>query len=319
MKLIILVALLAISISSHASRESHGGGAIVCQDGVFLYDLYEATLPEEHSWGGLNIVRTEETEEAQINKALERLGAWTSPSLRQLVEAAYIKARKIVRRPPPGSMIDRPRDVENEFMRIGCELKGVASYNDGKNRLSIDPDLYKRMPPTDRAALWIHESIYKIWRDHMGAEDSTFIRKMVGHLFSDLAVTKLPNDWFRSNLRLRADGETVTLELAGAISERIFIRVKGETCGPFSMAEPLADVEHGSLKDRTQKTSFSLEIDKIVPIDVKTFPGHLSIMGIVNPYLCKDFSLEIYDQNLQLISKKPVRKFEAAHIIWAYF
>lgn len=206
----------AWSQAGAGSTVGNGGGSLVCNTGeVFLYDLYEATIPGEMSEKGLNIVRSTKPVEAQIEEAFERVYGIV-PSLAELFFISYVELKKVVRDIPAGYSLVVPTDVNNDFIKSGCEVKGVARYNSEKNVLFIDRVLMAKMSPTDQAALWIHEAVYKTLRKTQKAQDSRSTRKIVGYLFSDTPATQVPrlttqnlgpmtspldqNFWYTSNI-----------------------------------------------------------------------------------------------------------------------
>jgi hypothetical protein len=89
---------------------------------------------------------------------------------------------------PTGTAIAAPTDVGSLFIKKGCPLEGVASYNDQDDTLSYDPEIVSAMGSVDYAAMIVHESIYKARRVYDGDVDSIQSRKIVGFLFSDAAM-----------------------------------------------------------------------------------------------------------------------------------
>jgi hypothetical protein len=61
-----------------------------------------------------------------------------------------------------------------------------------ENNLIINDQIWSSpvLTETDRAALYMHEAIYKLMRDRAGAHDSVKTREIVGYLFSDLPVSQ---------------------------------------------------------------------------------------------------------------------------------
>lgn len=187
-----LVCGLSLVLGSTAFAEKgsghgtgNGGGAWDCgpKQNVELVDLFEAAYPEEIVDGSLTIKRSHVPYEVQILERLEKL----RPDYPLFVEKVLRTLRSIesgkVVDAIPGSLAP-PTDVNNEIMKPGCTLVGVAIYNDQLQRLRLDRSLLKRMSQTDQAALWLHEAIYKVFREG-GATDSRLARYVVAAIFAE--------------------------------------------------------------------------------------------------------------------------------------
>jgi hypothetical protein len=99
---------------------------------------------------------------------------------------------------PKNAYIPRPKDINNEVEEKGCNIQGVASYNDQRELVLLDWSLFSKMSPTHQAALWFHEAIYKVLRDDAGASNSVRAREIVGYLFSN-AQYSIPSENFKSD------------------------------------------------------------------------------------------------------------------------
>jgi hypothetical protein len=206
----------------------NGGGGLVCPDGVHLFDLFEATIPGEHSEDGLKIIDSTDDVEAQVRVQIAKLERAVGPRFMERVLNAYKKSKQEAVDVPNGISIAPPTDVNNEFVKTGCDrqIQGVASYNDSKNRLNIDRKLYDRMSKTDQAALWVHEAIYKVLRELTPTQDSRLTRKIIGYLFSNAQVYP---DLFQPNLRIGEQTIPLSLYINLQISPVYFVEVSA-TC-----------------------------------------------------------------------------------------
>lgn len=240
---ILLGLLLIVSGKvAFAGTETHGGGGFSCQQGTFLVDLYEATIPGEYSKDGLKVIRSNEEMIVQLEKALDKLELVFSKALRSEAEKRYKVIGSILKNVPQGSALIAPDDVDGEFMPSGCKLVGVASYNDAKERLLLDGSQYAKMPNTDQAALWLHESLYKFLRDTMGVQDSRLTRKVVGYLFSTATVVEVQKA-FPSNLNLFTESLSKKSKLIAEVNSQIspvfFVRVNSACQGLVLVAPDL--------------------------------------------------------------------------------
>lgn len=66
-----------------------------------------------------------------------------------------------------------------------CSIEQVALYTDGDNEVHIVEEIWKELSNVDRAALLVHEALYRNLRS-FGETDSDRARKTVGHLFAGM-------------------------------------------------------------------------------------------------------------------------------------
>jgi hypothetical protein len=175
--------------------ESHGGGGFVCKDAagkisVELLDLWEAQhlpLRDDAQDPGrkLTIPHSDDATEEQIGRAFAKLARIDSV-LHGQVTAAYKHYMGGHLQPiaDPDVELARPSDVNQDHGKRGCELKGVASYDDDADILSIDPVLEQAMSRTDRAALYVHEAVYKAFRTQGRVSNSILARQLTAYLFA---------------------------------------------------------------------------------------------------------------------------------------
>jgi hypothetical protein len=183
------------STSVYAGDSAHGGGAIVCKDtngkieSAELLDFWEASVLK-----GLKIIKNENPVKQQVASALEKLNRW-KPSLGQDVQKIYDDLLLIRQDVPVGVAITPPSDADLTLIKEGCELEGVAKhfrkYPDPAI-LYMNPRLISHLPKTDQAALWLHEAIYKSFRQKYSAKDSTEARRFTSLLFSDKKFLGVP-------------------------------------------------------------------------------------------------------------------------------
>ena len=60
-----------------------------------------------------------------------------------------------------------------------CELKTVANWIDGQNRLIVNLPLFEKLSKNDRASLFLHEALYKRHRVRHSVDHSSSIRRMI--------------------------------------------------------------------------------------------------------------------------------------------
>ncbi len=184
---IFMVAIICC-LPTMASDVGHGGGGYVCTDPdgsvhVRLVDLEEANLRQ--FMGYSPIPRTNEPLENQVATAVKRLSL-VDYAFAQKVEGELRFIQDHYTDVPKGWTINKPTDVDADLAPTECPLDGVATYWDEWKVLWIKMKYFNHMfSETDKAALFMHESIYKVFRGNpWNDKDSVRTRKIVGILFS---------------------------------------------------------------------------------------------------------------------------------------
>jgi hypothetical protein len=144
-----------------------------------LLDLWEAR--EIIGW---TIPVSVDPVDTQIAAALLKLQPIDDGFYQQLVsEVAAIRAG--AKYLPAAVTIKPPSDALNQYGKTGCTLEGMMLYDGVFNRLMIDSDIFSHLlDNTNIAAAWVHEAIYKVFRDLSGHVDSRQARKLTACLFA---------------------------------------------------------------------------------------------------------------------------------------
>jgi hypothetical protein len=150
-----------------------------------LTDLWEA----EYGYGPFRNQKRKTSFDAvnstkkQIETALERLES-VNPQFGQLTRQAMTVVQANIIQLSDGDEVLPPEDTDIRYMKKGCHLVGLGAYSDRENNLVIDPEVWKALSRTDRAAFLMHEAIYKVLRDTQHDDSSWRTRRIVGYLFS---------------------------------------------------------------------------------------------------------------------------------------
>ncbi|MES2770042.1 MAG: hypothetical protein V4596_12935 [Bdellovibrionota bacterium] len=194
MKKLLMIAIIGFSINSYADKDRGGGGGFLYPDGrVELLDLVEARTPKNQGGlteEGLEIPESNNSLEEQLDTALLRLKSYLD---RRLQKDFYLnvvsnldKAKQIMR--PIANTVELffPDDANLKFKPKNTKEVGVALWDtdfSGKETLWIDYNYYNKMNNTHKAALLLHEALYKTFRE-FGDNSSKRSRRIVGYLFS---------------------------------------------------------------------------------------------------------------------------------------
>lgn len=171
--------------------DAGGGGAFVCRnaDGSVrdseLLDLWEANVVRK--WP---ISRSNESVDAQIEKALTRLAS-IDPTFATYISAEVREIQASYEVLPSNIAVAPPTDALNGYMKPGCPLEGMMYFDGDLNRMRLSGNIFDNLlSNTDKAASFLHEAIYKHYRDSFMDSDSRHSRKLVGCLFSSAECMK---------------------------------------------------------------------------------------------------------------------------------
>lgn len=204
MKMIVLFSML-ISVHTTWALEGgggdgaagNGGGAIVCRDAdrrvqkAFLLDLWEAeSLPLRASgFAAVHIERESTPYAEQILAVLTRIQQM-DPYAYERLRKELNEIEKVVQIKPlqMRRVFDSGDIAAPEEPGLDCAREQLANYSQ-KYGLVISKSIWEKLSETDRAALFIHEAIYK-YKRQWGATDSDESRILVGHVFSGAPLEK---------------------------------------------------------------------------------------------------------------------------------
>jgi hypothetical protein len=193
----ILVLLAAHQVAEAAPpRVGNGGGVWTCEDRntknirwLRFVDLFEA----ENEFG-LKIANQQGGPWEVLNDKLIEISR-VSPNLDRLLQAHPVFFDEVIHFLPKSSGLTVIEDAEIRVRPLPetCE-DGYLYYGQLANftfdgRLLISSKYWKDPSFTDleRAALLVHEAVYKALREGMGDKNSSRVRQIVGILFSNLS------------------------------------------------------------------------------------------------------------------------------------
>jgi hypothetical protein len=100
-----------------------------------------------------------------------------------------VRLAKRVMRVVPGVGLKKIMDYDSPFIPKNCKVEQLAVYQDKTERLLVAGEIWEKMDNVNRAALLVHEGVYKGHR-RAGATNSDRARWMVG-----LAFSSYPFEW----------------------------------------------------------------------------------------------------------------------------
>ncbi len=205
-----------------AGGNSGGGGVgVVCRDSsnkvnsVELLDLWEARVIY-----GRNLLTTEVPFATQLDDAIEKAKKTFyfpidvdsyGQNLHgyELTKAAIHYDSESFLQPSgeakwlTGVRLTRTEDSFELAVPQGCEIEQVVNYIDSfPAQILINKDLFDKMNETNKAALILHESLYRVLRRYSHENNSIRTRRIVGMVMSGNPLPSV-HDWVAQKHRLQ--------------------------------------------------------------------------------------------------------------------
>src|SRR5262245_58727972 len=106
------IAFATVAAPAIAGSESHGGAGLACADAVYLYDLFEATIPHQFTTSGLTIARNpSQTMEQQLEWAFQKFGDLFSPELEAQLRKLHQHIGAVAMDVPANMSLVTPTDL----------------------------------------------------------------------------------------------------------------------------------------------------------------------------------------------------------------
>lgn len=193
--------LLVSSLSFATGTETSGGGGVaVCRDqnkkiaSAEMLDLFEAQFR-------FNYVVSKSSTLSARDQLINVIKKIENPVFQKQVYQTAAQIINSVQFLPPGIGMAPTTDLGKEYAVIvpeGCVIEPVGFY-ESDGTLKISRSVYQALSETDKAAFFLHESIYKLSRDLAYSKDSSSSRQIVGSLFST-NLPKISNDLIQSSI-----------------------------------------------------------------------------------------------------------------------
>jgi hypothetical protein len=179
---------------------SGGGGAYVCRDAqgnvtsVKFVDIWEAeNIP--WTWDpvgvGVGTLRFDRnanlTQDEHLARAIEKLSP-VDFLLAEELKKTIDQMRNSVNYLPESIDVILPPDLDVAYAPRGCPPEGIMRYNGDTKLLDVKKEYFDRISSElEWAAIWLHESIYKIFREKAEHEQSLLSRRLTACLLSSSA------------------------------------------------------------------------------------------------------------------------------------
>lgn len=186
--LISLIVLNSLNILAQdkAGVDGGGGKGVVCRDdnnqiiSAELLDLYEGRVQY-----GISVPLSDEPVMDQVRNAIgyisEGKGENFKESLNFTAKLVNLKKRIL----PNGTGLEDIDDSHHVITTKDCAIEQLANFTKG-NQVLIDGEIWNKLNNTNKAALIVHEALYKQLRNY-GATNSIRARKFVTLGFIELS------------------------------------------------------------------------------------------------------------------------------------
>lgn len=191
----------ALAGGNESGREvGNGGLAVVCRGGDGLIGSAEVLdLFEGKNQYNLRIPERKRETRALLEAALVRMAS--RPEFLVLVKRELNNVLSNLRWLPKGVELSIIDDAFPIITLKPCAFEQLAVYSWDGN-VYVSSGIFGALTPTHAAALFMHEALYKVARDH-GATNSMLARKLNAHLFSEAgdraAINELVDELMMEN------------------------------------------------------------------------------------------------------------------------
>ncbi len=181
---IILFSLGFISLATHAATKDvgNGGGVHLCENGkIEVYDVYEGFTRYN-----LTPTYNRRTKDEYIAKALNKIeSSYPGIGVRVKKELEYLNAGHFLIR--KNLRIFPIYDANILVTDIGCQYAQLANWDNMSGNVLVKEEYYILLDELNKAAIYLHEALYKVAREHYNYSDSDDVRKTVAESLNDEA------------------------------------------------------------------------------------------------------------------------------------
>ena len=205
----------------------NGGNTVVCRDKTNKVIWMKSLDLVEAEQTGFHITAGREPYQEQVKQALVRLESVDS-DYAQLLRLEIEKTKDNMRFVENDADLLVIADSKQRLKPINCPgkifVEQIANYLDG-HPLLIVKRRWNHLNETHRAAIILHEGVYKLERVLFNAQDSIYARKIVGMLLSDSLPSSL--DLWHSKYFARGNHDDILSKekIDSADLEKVFMQL----------------------------------------------------------------------------------------------
>jgi hypothetical protein len=216
MKIFLAIAISYFSLAHAGTAVSGGGGAFVCRplennktyiSKAMLVDLWESQntpfrwrkplTPNDKTNLRIIINKTNDISvEQQVSNAINNI-AQLNEDLAQATRGELNEILLNLNPLPNGISLTIPNDLQVDYYPDNCPPEGMLRYNGQSKQLDIKTSIFEKLESnTDVAASYIHEALYKVFRQSgspTAQNNSTLVRRFVACVFSEQCMNLVLN------------------------------------------------------------------------------------------------------------------------------
>jgi formylglycine-generating enzyme required for sulfatase activity len=183
MAVALVAAFVALSApTAKAGVGTHGGIGMSCKNANGALSSVELLyLVEGRELYGFAIANSGASVDEQITGALAKL---PDEAFRKYFTREIQKIRNEQRVIDAKYILVPTGDYSTPIIPKNCDLVQIAIYYGRESKVLLNQDLFNMLGNADKAALYIHEAAYKLFRDATKATSSDEARQLVGALFA---------------------------------------------------------------------------------------------------------------------------------------
>jgi hypothetical protein len=252
MKLFFLVFFLSLITNPAQAGDKgggNGGGIHYCPlattiEKAQMYDVYEAFTRYDY-----NIPQTDEPVEEIVKRALKKvakqdtfLEAIIFKQVDYLLKGKHLLLRSNIDLTP---ISDHKILVKNK----DCSYEQLANWDEKSGNVMVAKEYYELLDNISKAALILHEAIYKVGRDYFHDESSENTRRIVGEMLSDrIEPLESIEAWYYSNLERSGREDYVHFTTTDAPESFSVTEEAGEILVKYHLGDKRYFLTSGSFK-----------------------------------------------------------------------
>jgi hypothetical protein len=215
----------------------------------------------------------------QVLSAIQRLAG--EPALMAFVRQTYedIAARKILLNPMIGLHTSHDLGTDQAvYILAGCPLEQVGYY-EADGRLRIARSVFDFLSPTNQAAFFLHETLYRLTRTVRNATDSAGTRQLVAKLLSNSLTDEQVTTAVRT--ALFEEGRNAFIPLRKIADANIRVHVKNDRPVPRTVST--YDIQGRMLETKQfwgRDSTIELEADNVARLDFGTETTEHQLMQV---------------------------------------
>ncbi len=175
------IGLILLSLSVYAGDRGHGGGSHFCpnKEAQESYDIYEGRKRYR-----LNFNTTQSSIDEILDNAIKKVEQYNYSLAKRIeTQVKFVTDPKIFVLDQEIQLTPIP-DANILLVDKNCEYRQLANWDTATQQIFVDETIYEKLPVFHKAALILHEAVYKVARDTLKAQNSDLTRRFTAEILS---------------------------------------------------------------------------------------------------------------------------------------